>query len=653
MELIALLSDRDEIIAGVKRSLRGYAVYPLRSRGELEELLINMPINLLIVDTLSFRPSQAEEIIQYFDRDAVILITHENFNKERLSWISNIVNIKSIPEELLGVVERMIEKKRYQDKIDILSTISRKHPAGPSFHDVTEIIESPGGRLLHEQVLINFAKTLTASFDIKKLFIHFMDSVMEIARVSKMSIILKEKNVFTIRAYRGIDPYIAENIRLTSDSALIKWLARHGRIMHKSLSIDDKLQMDILREMELLQCVISFPIMYKGKLIGIFNINNKITGEPFNKGELEVIYMLCNYLATAVKDIDLYHQIQYQKEFTKNILSNMQSGVITINRDEHISLFNQRASEILNINPAEMIGSDLRKLPSPLGDILYETMTEGTSYKRHEIVIQPSKLPLGINSYRLTDEDKNPIGAAIVFADLSDLKRLEEERRKAERLEAINILTGKIAHEIKNPLTAIQTFAQLFDERYGDEEFKNFFTTSVMRSIHQIDNLVDKLVIFSSPLDYRFEKIDINEIIDDAITQAWKDIPPGVSLGRLIKENIKRSVFVSADRRLLTKALYYLILTGAERSPKDESVLIGVRSPEDKNSDIEISIRFSGMAFTDEEKNRISRPLLDMDTFGIELNVPISRKIIEEHGGNIQIRSGDEGNTFVITLPIH
>jgi PAS domain S-box-containing protein len=245
---------------------------------------------------------------------------------------------------------------------------------------------------------------------------------------------LRGESGFYLKNYHGIDPYIAENLTLKKDCALVSWLTRKGQIIHRPEELVDAASIKIRSEMELLQCTYSFPMIYKGRLIGIFNIGDKITKEPFYKEELEIIYMFCNYLAAAVKDIDLYNQILYKKEFTKNILTSMNSGVIAIDQEEKITIFNQKASEILSLESAEVMGKDLRILPSPLGDILYETMKVGTSYKRYEAVVLSQKIPLGINSYRLMNENQEPIGAGIVFTDLTDSKKLEEQKRRAEKL---------------------------------------------------------------------------------------------------------------------------------------------------------------------------------------------------------------------------
>lgn len=646
MELISLLTNRAEIVKAVRTSLPGYAVYPAEDASDLRELLTSVPSSLLILDGSSVKPEVIEPILAE-NGHPLLLLVDEGVNLDRLSRVPETVEIDGLSETLPRVVGRILQKRKLEHEIKTLKE-DRSKAERAAWGISQPFAGARGKRLLQEQVLINFAKTLTANFDLRKLLNHFMDSVMEIVRANRMSILLRDKNVFRIRTHIGIDPFFAENVKLTNESSLVKWLAGNGRIFSRNLDVNREQYPDILKEMELLQCVYAFPMIYKGKLIGIFNIDSKITGDSLWREELEVIFILCNYLSAAIKDIDLYHQIQYQKEFTKNILSNMNSGVITIKADERISVFNQRAAEILGHSVLDMIGSDLRKLPSPLGDLLFETMIEGKSYKRHEVVVRPRNIPLGINSYRILDENKTPIGAVLVFTDLSDLKKLEDARRKTEKLQAINNLIGKIAHEIKNPLTSIHTFTQLLEEKYTDEEFREFFKLTVMQSIQQLDNIVDKLVLFSSPLDIRPMEFTVNELVDEAEEFVWKDMPQGV---RLLKKNMKKAAFVNVDKSLFIKALYYLILACAEKSPKDDFVLLQAAEPSDRPGTVEISMKFSGKPLTEEEKELILRPLLDADAFGIELNVPISQKIVEEHDGTLSIRSSDEGNALVISLP--
>ena len=662
MELLALLSNSDDIIIpNVKKALQQFTVYPLKTLEELEELYSNIPLNLILIDSDSHNLYSLRDFLSKLDENKVVLITPERYDKYEMETLPqsvfDCVDVKEVMSDLPVVVKRALDRQNLENELrmlkqsrDIIRPVQMQVYQRPETESIPGHSDPfPAGRYLHEKVIVNFARMLTVSFDMRKLLDHFIDSVMEIARVSKMSVMLKDKTGFHVRAHYGLEPYIADNIKLGKDSPLASWLKRTGRILHKPVSFIDSSSVNIKGEMEALQCLISFPMIYKGKLIGIFNIDNKVTEEPFYREELEIIYVLCNYLAAAVKDVDLYHQMWYQKEFTNNILASMNSGMIAINRDEKITIFNQQASDILNFNPADVIGSDLRALPSPLGDILYETMVTGKTYKRYEVTIHPAKLPVGINSYRLIDEQRNPVGAGIVFSDLSDSKKLEEQRNKAEKLKAVNDLMAKIAHEVRNPLTSIQTFTQLLNEKYADDDLNKFYISTVSQSIKMLDSLIDKLVTFSSTQNYNFEKIDVNDFINEAAAFVIKNMP---ETHKFSKQLTDKTLYINIDRKNMIKSVYYLVLSIIDRTPDGTFISMNASAVVQDAPSVEVSISFEGDEAIKDGKQNLLKPLLDITHLGTELNVPISHKIIEGHGGSLDIRSGDGLNAFVINLPI-
>ncbi len=662
MELLALLSKKDEtIVQEVKKALKKYTVYPLRTIEELEDLHTSVPLNLILIDTASFQLSRIENLLDRLDDDMVILVAPEKpdkFTIENLPRsVYDCIHDQSIGTELPVVAERAVERQRVKHELSLLKRARAEFPPlqtpiysksdAESFSGRKSL---PSGRDLQEKILVKFAKMLTVSFDMRMLFNHFMDSVKEIVRVSRMSVMLRDKEGFYVKTHCGLDPYLADNLRLKKDSALAVWLAKTGKIMHRPVNPADTASINIRTEMELLQCVFSFPMIHKGKLTGIFNIDNKITEDPFYREELEIIYTFCNYLAAAVKNIDLYNRIWYQKEFTKNILSSMNSGMIAIDKDEKITVFNQQTSEILGLDSSEMIGKDLRNLPSPLGDILYETMKFDTSYKRHEVEIQPANIPVGINSFRLLDENQSPVGAGIVFTDLSYSKKLEEQERRSEKLEAVNDLMAKIAHEVRTPLTSIQTYTQVLSEKYKDDEgLREFFSTTVVQSIQNLDSLIDKLVIFSSKPEYNFEKEKVNDILTEAKKYVSKNIEEGYEI---VTEPMSNTFFINADRKLLIRAFYYIVLNIVDRVPVGTSIIMGAKVNMRGLPYVEILVKYKGNEITEEEKQDLLKPLLDISNLGMELNVPISHKIIEGHSGSLDVKRDDVNNIFIIRLPI-
>ena len=662
MEILALLSNRDDVIINnVKSVLAKYTVYPLKALDELEDLYSNIPLNLLIIDTVSHRLSSLKNFLNKLDENIVVLITSEKLNRfakeDFPKSVYDSVSEGSLAEELPVVVERALEWQKFGNELRLLkqsqgAVASSQIPAaGRVEADLSSTPFDPalGEKYGHKKVIANFAKMLTASFDMRKLFDHFMDSVIDIAHVGKMSVLLKEKDGFSVKTHCGLDPYIADHLVLRKDSTLVNWLSKTGRILQKPVTFPDSKAINIRKEMDLLHCSVSFPMIYKAKLIGIFNIDSKITDEPFYKEELEIIYLLCNYLAAAVKDIDLYHKMWYQKEFTKNILSSMGSGMVAINSDEKISIFNQQASDILGLDPSKIVGSDLRSLPSPLGDILYETMVTGTAYKRHEVSINPTGLPLGINSYRLLDEQQKPVGAGLIFTDLSDSKKLRAERRRAEKLEAVNDLMGKIAHEIRNPLTSIHTYTQLINEKHSEDDLNGSYLATVSDSINKLDSLIDKLVTFSSTQDYNFNKEDINEVVCEAFDYISGNL---TEKHKLTKQLVDKVFFINADKKQLVKAIQYLVLSIIDRTPNGTSINLTAGAVMPAPSVVEITLSFAGENALEDGKQDLLKPLLDIKDLGTELNIPISHKIIEGHNGVLDILSSEGVNRFVIRFPI-
>ncbi len=662
MEFLALLSNRDEaVIRNISKALGRYTVYTLKTVEELEELYRNIPLSLLIIDTVPERLSCVERLLNMTTGDMVVIITERGPSARFAAGdihpsVFDCVAADSAAQELPGVVERALERQRLNRESGLLkrSGGGKWMPRVASMHNTggeggqAHSRTSAEGKRAGIKIISGFARMLSVSFDMRRLFDCFMDSVMEIARAGRMSVMLRDEEGFRLRRHHGLDPYLAENLVLPRDSALAALLGKTGRIVHRPAP-SDAASAELSREMDMLQCVVSFPMIHGGKLTGIFNIGRKLTGEPFYADEQEIIYVLCNYLAAAVKDIDLYHRVRCQKEFANNILSSMSSGMIAVDRDQRVTVFNQRAAEILNLRPSDIVGCDSRELPSPLGEILCKTMINGTTFRRHEAVINPSKRPLGINSFRVVDEHRRPAGAGIIFSDLSDAKELEERGRKEENLRTVNNLVARIAHEIRNPLTSIQTYTQLLNEKFRDDELKEFFTGSVSRSISRLDNLIDKLITFSSTQDYDFREEGVNDLLCEAAEFISGNIP---RTHRFSMKMFNRPFYIHADKKQLIKAIYYLVLNIVDRTPEGTRITMSAGTIMDEALSAVISIKYRGGRSMDKGKKTFSRELADINNLGAELNIPISHKIIEGHRGNLDTKSEDGASSFIIRLPV-
>ena len=157
----------------------------------------------------------------------------------------------------------------------------------------------------------------------------------------------------------------------------------------------------------------------------------------------------------------------------------------------------------------DVLNRDLRVLPSPLGDMLFETLSRGRSVTRSEIQLALRNLPLEVSTYPVMGESTEPMGAVLVFEDLTAQRQLAQERRGAEQLQLLTQVVARIADEIKNPLVSINAFMELLGERYDDASFRNHFSSVVGRDVRRLVQIFDKLAALVNEGDYKRESLDL------------------------------------------------------------------------------------------------------------------------------------------------
>jgi signal transduction histidine kinase len=525
------------------------------------------------------------------------------------------------------------------------------------------------------QILRDFAKAFSSNFDLERALNLFLDAVGELLRPSRLSILVRTPTAraFEVRAYRGLQPKVAESLRLRADEGLPRWLTTEARIIHRA-EVESHLRipiyLEIHREMQVLRSVTSIPLIAAGALVGILNLGERVTGLPYNDDELEILFSLAGQAAIGIQDINFYQELQYQKVFIENILTYMSSGVISIGTDERIRIFNHRAAEILEKPPAEVLHEDLRRIPSPLGDLLYETLHHGVTSHKCEIVLAAGRRPLEVSTYQIFDEHRQVSGSVMVFEDLTAQKQLDEERRRADRLDFLNRVVGHIAHEIKNPLVSIKTFAELIDDQYDDPEFRRYFSNVVKGDVEALDNITAKLIDFSRKISYRFEYGDINMTVKNCVSslifntrypikphledheQEQSFNPDVTNIDTKYEENIPLAKF---DEEKLGKAIIYILIYLISNMKNTGKVLISSHTGQSEydGKSIYITITGIGCRLSDTELQQLFDPFNIEESNLIDVGPCIAQKIIEEHGGHLNVRQAKDGHTtFVISLPV-
>lgn len=521
------------------------------------------------------------------------------------------------------------------------------------------------------QVVKEFAKALAAGFDLPRVLDLFLDAVSEMVRPSRCALLLADTagSAYRIRAQQGFAPHVVEAVSLSADAGLPLWLATQGRLI-KAEEVQarphDAAAREIGREMAILQATVAIPLTAHGELVAILILGQRITGLPYSHRETEILFNLATHLATAIRDIRLHHQLQYQKEYIERILAHMSNGVITIDRTERITLLNRRAEEILGLSAHDILGKDLRSLPSPLGDLLYETLARGKSVHRAEVQLALGKLPLEVSTYPVTADEPTPIGAVIVFEDLTAVKQLAAEKRQAEQFQLLTRVVARIADEIKNPLVSINTFMELLGERFEDADFRHHFSTVVGRDVRRLVQVFEKLAALVSEGQFNFEVVDLRLLVEECLAGigavSGTEATDGARLlhindeasGKRVSLNVyheKGPFHVKADPVQVKKAVAYLVWYLMRKTPGDEAKLSISLDRKAGENTIRLILASRTAEVGMEELQRIFDPMKVVQESFFDVGPCVSQRIIEAQGGKLEARQGRGETTFVTSLP--
>jgi nitrogen-specific signal transduction histidine kinase len=572
-------------------------------------------------------------------------------------------------EDLCQIIDQALEKQRLLEEL-----ASVRGQAGTQPTTAAPKLSSELSLARIGQILRDFAKAFSAKSDLPRALNLFLDAIGEFLRPSRMSILTRSATTheFAIRAHRGLQPQIAESLRLRANEGLPLWLMTEARIIHRA-EVESHLHtpdyLDIHREMQALRTVASIPLIASGSLVGILNLGERVTGLSYTDDELEILFSLASQVAIGIQDINLYEEFQSQKTIIENILTHLSSGVITMGTDEKIHIYNHRAAEILEKSSAEVIDEDLRHLPSPLGDLLYETLVHGVAYQKHEVVLSVGKRPLEVSTYQIFDEHRRVAGSALIFEDLTVQKQLYEERRRTDQLDFLNKFVGRMAHEIKNPLVSIKTFVELLEYQYDDPELREQFFNIVKNDLQSLDSVTEKLFNFASKQSYRFEYGDINSSIYRSTSaiisnkkfsqryqknteESSEEFHPTVSNIQVMNED--SLPLFRFDREQFENAITYILVYFMHSMKGHDKILINSKLDHDRDQEfILVTITGKMCPLTAEELRQLFDPFSTEQSTLVDVGPCVARKIIDEHGGTLEVQQDKNGyGTFVMTLPV-
>jgi two-component system sensor histidine kinase HydH len=385
---------------------------------------------------------------------------------------------------------------------------------------------------------------------------------------------------------------------------------------------------------------------------GFLLVGPKLSGDPYFPEDIDLLSTLVSQATIALQNAQLYRQVVIANEYIENILSTMESGVIAVAADGSITLFNAAAEEMTHLRADQLKGRSSNNLPVPLAHALRDAVTGSKAQTEVEMSIDTGTgypVPIISSSSTLRDRAGALLGAVTVFSDLSRVKELEREKRRVERLASIGALASGLAHEIKNPLVAIKTFAELLPERYADEDFHNDFSKVVVREIERIDDLVARLRGLT-PTVHRLVPIDILGPIRETLVllkgqfeQAHVTVRTSFHSGLPL---------VAADANQLKQLFLNICVNAVEAMSSGGELSVRVKSQMASGSPtVTVEFEDTGGGIPADLVPKIFDPFVTTKERGSGLGLSICRGIADAHKATIYAANSGRGAVISIDFP--
>ncbi len=319
------------------------------------------------------------------------------------------------------------------------------------------------------------------------------------------------------------------------------------------------------------------------------------------------------------------------REFTDMLVSSLPVGLIATDSNGNIRIFNSSAEEMVGIAASEAIGKDPAKiLPAQLSKELQQKHLPFGGSEQKEIRLsdenQQSRSLLTI-ALPVVDSNRQYAGNTLLVQDLSQIKNLQRELRRNERLAALGKMAAGVAHELRNPLSSIKGLALLLKAKVQKDRQGSDTADILIQEVERLNRSIGELLDYARPHKLHLEKMDIVEVLDKAVTLIAADVD---SAGVVLDAEYAAGQYVYGDRDKLIQVFLNLFLNSVQAMSSGGTLKIAVEQEDDL---VVCRVEDTGCGLAEEEVARVFDPYFTTKSDGTGLGLAMSAKIIEEHSG--------------------
>ena len=666
MRTLLILTKQPSLAGAMEAALEAakYQIIVKEDLWEAESLVSRGAIDAVILD-VELTDVRAVRMIEQVRSSApgvplIVYTAAKQWEWEEDAYLLGVSHIitKPIRSKLLNtLLERAFQEHDQKTRVAIAPLggspgPARSHAAAPEHFRALEALRHFSGVLIHslnpEALLKQFLLLLREIIGVNRAVI-FLRKPASLLSESAHS---QEDRWLRSACAIGLEQSFLEHFALSLSAGIGACLRRQGRIL-KATSPEAQSNREIIKEFQLLGAHVAIPILDRETLIGVAVFDERLTGESYANEELALIFHMLEELGLAIRNSWLHDQLLANHGMVADILGTLGSGCVVVSTSLSVLHANASAQRVFLAGKGGKRTLEFADLPQELGSKVFTVMKTG-------IGAQPFKFRFSQDEavvYQVTISPFNtqnssvPNAALLIIEDITQTEKATRLEIEGANLRLITNMAEHLAHEIGNSVVPISTHQQLLADKMEDTDFRLSLSEAMSGGVKRISRLANQMKFLARDKTDFADQIHIGDLVGEAFRDAFvyhTGQMPDYSVGAG-----GEPLTVAGDHKALRHAFSEVMLNALQANPNDMKVAVRImQEGENGGSRVTVEVRDTGGGFTAEAVARGVEPFFSTRTVGLGLGLTVTRKIIEDHRGRVEIKSERGPGVVHILLPL-
>ncbi len=514
-------------------------------------------------------------------------------------------------------------------------------------------------RLDYRRTLIEFGRTLTNEVRFDPMLGSVMDRVSQTLLVDRLAIFVEDPlQPGQMRIARSMGVRLFESLDLSFLEPARPEFAR-GALFFESPRAARDVSESVRRTLEQLDLNYFVPCRIREHTVAVLGLGKTVDGDFLSSDDVELVETIAGYVAVALDNAQLYSSLEQKaleiarlKDFSENIVESLNVGVLAVDLDGIVESWNTRMEQLFGVSRQEAVGRQLSSLlPEELaGEIVARGDAEQiTGIYKQRLQHQGKSLTLNVSIAPLVSKSSERIGRLLLFDDVTQRERMEEQMSQTEKLTSLGLLAAGVAHEVNTPLAVISNYIQMLAKQMPEGDPRQSIIEKIVKQTFRASEIVNNLLNFSRTGAAEAADVDVNRVVEETLSLVAH--PLKTSQIRVVKQLGEPLPPVRGSANKLQQVFLNLFLNARDAMPGGG--MLEVRTVA-HNGSVEVEVADTGAGIASEHIHRIFDPFFTTKASGrgTGLGLSVSYGIIKEHSGKIDVRSTPgKGTSFHVEFP--